>query len=302
MSASGPRLFQKLLVPLDGTAPSAGVLPLARIMAQATGAEIVLFQVIPGQRHPDTAQRRQAEQGLARLATELMSAGLHVETVLQPSPEPVDVEIVQAVQQWSVDLVVMTSHGGMGSEHMGLGSIAQRVVAESPVPVLLQRPGGHRVTHLTTLLVPVDGSPGSALALGTAVPLAQATGARIMLLQIILFVPSAYERPWMTINRRWEEEALESARGYVDGLVRRLREAGMAAEGRAVMGHAADAPVDRPRGSVPETIVDTANDVTADLIVMSTHALTGPKRARLGSVADAVVRTAHRPVLLVRQR
>jgi nucleotide-binding universal stress UspA family protein len=44
-----------------------------------------------------------------------------------------------------------------------------------------------------------------------------------------------------------------------------------------------------------------AEDVGADLIVMSTHALTGPVRTLLGSVADEVVRGAHQPVLLVRQ-
>jgi hypothetical protein len=41
--------------------------------------------------------------------------------------------------------------------------------------------------------------------------------------------------------------------------------------------------------------------VGADLIVMSTHALTGPMRTLLGSVADAVVRGSHRPVLLIRR-
>jgi nucleotide-binding universal stress UspA family protein len=182
-----------------------------------------------------------------------------------------------------------------------LGSVAKRVVAESPVPVLLLRPGGHRVTHLTTVLIPVDGSPGSALALGTAAPLAQATGARIVLLQVILFLPSAHVHPWVTINHRWEEEALESARGYVEGLASRLREAGITAEGRAVVGRREELPVDRPTGSIPRTIAETANDVGADLIVMSTHALMGAERARLGSVADEVVRTARRPVLLVRQ-
>jgi glycine betaine transporter len=49
-------------------------------------------------------------------------------------------------------------------------------------------------------------------------------------------------------------------------------------------------------------IVDGANAVAADMIVMSTHGFAGPARAVLGSTADEVVRTAHRPVLLVRQR
>jgi nucleotide-binding universal stress UspA family protein len=294
-------VFQKLLVPLDGTAPSTVALPLARTVAQATGAQIVLLRVIPEQ-HPDAVQRTETEQTLAPHAAELAAEGLHVESVVQPSAEPVPLEIVQATHRQGADLIVMATHGRGGPEPAVLGSVAERVVAESAVPVLLLRPGGHRVRHLTTLLVPVDGSPGSALALGTAVPLAQATGARIVLLQVILYLPKAYVRPRVIINRRWEETALESARSYVEGLARRLRESGITAEGRAVAGHAPDAAMDEQRGSVPGTIVDAANEVGADLIMMSTHALTGPERARLGSVAEEVVRTAPHPVLLVRRR
>jgi nucleotide-binding universal stress UspA family protein len=46
---------------------------------------------------------------------------------------------------------------------------------------------------------------------------------------------------------------------------------------------------------------ETADEVDADLVVMSTHALTGPVRTLLGSVADAVVRTGRHPVLLVKR-
>jgi nucleotide-binding universal stress UspA family protein len=50
---------------------------------------------------------------------------------------------------------------------------------------------------------------------------------------------------------------------------------------------------------VADAIVTFAENASADVIVMSTRALTGPARALLGSVADAVVRTAHCPVLLL---
>ncbi len=87
----------------------------------------------------------------------------------------------------------------------------------------------------------------------------------------------------------WDEETLASARSYIDALVLRLRESGISASGDAVM-----APV------VDQAIVEAADrDDAADLVVMSTQALTGPARTLLGSVANAVVRTAHCPVLLV---
>lgn len=55
------------------------------------------------------------------------------------------------------------------------------------------------------------------------------------------------------------------------------------------------------RQTVVESIGETANAVDADIIVMSTHALTGLARAVLGSVADTLVRSAGHPVLLLRE-
>jgi nucleotide-binding universal stress UspA family protein len=53
---------------------------------------------------------------------------------------------------------------------------------------------------------------------------------------------------------------------------------------------------------VPGSIVQLADEHATDLIVMSTHALTGIQRAVMGSVADAVVRSASCPVLLLHRR
>jgi hypothetical protein len=75
----------------------------------------------------------------------------------------------------------------------------------------------------------------------------------------------------------------------VESLVRRLRADGLAIEGVA------------PIGDVAPTLIMEAEQQAVDLIVMSTHALVGPKRSLLGSVADQVVRTAGCPVLLVRR-
>jgi nucleotide-binding universal stress UspA family protein len=163
-------------------------------------------------------------------------------------------------------------------------------VAESAVPVLLVRPGGRRTTTLKTVLVPIDWSPGSALALGVAAPLARKTGAKIILVQVV--VPTLTDVPGRSLwlDPLWDEDALASAQRHVDGLAERLRQAGFTAESRTAAGF------------VPETIVSTAETVDADLIVMSTHGLRGPARTMLGSIADEVVRSAHRPVLLVRPR
>ena len=167
------------------------------------------------------------------------------------------------------------------------------VLAESGVPVLLLRPGGRRITHVRKLLVPIDGSPGGAVALGTAVGLVKASGATMKLLQVAVPIPTYVYAGDVYggmgyIDPAWDEEMLANARSYVEAIVKRLRDTGVIVDGEA-----------RQAPDVAATIVAMADEVEADLIVMSTQALTGPARALLGSVADAVVRSAHCPVLLV---
>ncbi len=75
-----------------------------------------------------------------------------------------------------------------------------------------------------------------------------------------------------------------SAQTYVDSLATRLRDTDIEAEGRARI------------GDVVPTIGSVADEIDADLIVIATHGRVGAARAVLGSTADAVVRTARRPV------
>jgi nucleotide-binding universal stress UspA family protein len=284
-------MFRKLLVPYDDTAQSAVALPVARAVARATEAAIRLVRIVPpGAGH---GERLRARDSLERVAAELSAGGVPVSIEVDQGDVPE--QLLSAIQATDADLVVMSTHGRSGVARAIVGSVAERLVQHSPVPVLVVRPGGTRVTSLRTLLVPVDGTPGGALALAAATGLARATSARIVLLQVAVPVPM-----WLfasefsgalavPIESTWDEDALTSAQNNVDRLARKLGNAGFQAEGRAVAGDPA------------ASIVSAATEIGADLIVMSTRSLVGPARALLGSTADAVVRTAPTPVLLVRR-
>ena len=84
----------------------------------------------------------------------------------------------------------------------------------------------------------------------------------------------------------WEVARLD-AETALQPTVHRLREQGLLATGRAVVGDAG------------RRIVAVADELDADIIVMSTHAHVGVMRGLLGSVAGSVIRDAHRPVLLI---
>jgi nucleotide-binding universal stress UspA family protein len=281
-------MFSRILVPVDGSAASNAALPLARAVARETGASITLMRVVqPG----DAVSFRDISATLERIKAELAESGVRVDAVTCQRDD-VAHAILQQSRDESADLVIMRTHGRAGVERAVLGSVTQRVLAESRMPVILMRPGGRRLSHIRKLLVPIDGSPGGSLALGIAVKLAKSTGASIRLLEIAVPLPAS---AWAAdpyggmpyYDPAWDEEALASARTYVAGIVQSLRAAHVNADGEA-----------RQESFVAETIVTAAAEANADLIVMSTRALTGPARALLGSTADAVVRRAPCPVLL----
>lgn len=225
-------MFNTILVPLDGSPQAAAALPLARTLASTTGGSVVLVRVVPR-----SALILGLDPYLLGIAREF--DGMNVRSVVRHGA-PAQ-EILAAARDQSADLIVMATHGRSGLQRTVVGSIAEQVLTRSPVPVVLTRPGGKHVTHLQTLLVPTDGTAGAALALSTASELARASGAQLVLVEVV------------------------------------------------------------GRHRTSPTIEAVAEQIDADLIVMSTHARTGPARAMLGSTADTLVRTAKRPVLLIRR-
>lgn len=129
------------------------------------------------------------------------------------------------------------------------------------------------------VLVPLDGSPQSAALLQVAVPI-----------PLWMYSAELGTSLAMPVDASWDDDAFTSAQTYLNSLATRLRDTGIESEGHARI------------GDVVATIDSVADEIEADLIVIATHARVGAARAVLGSTADAVVRTARRPVLLVRRQ
>lgn len=132
-----------------------------------------------------------------------------------------------------------------------------------------------------TILYPVDGSELAKIALPHVVAIATTTGATVLVVQALEIVTEADA---MTVPERRAE-----ADASVEDAASALRAAGVTVDGTRVI-----------EGDAGRSIIDAADDAGADLIVMATHGRSGIVRMALGSVADYVVRHAHRPVLLVR--
>jgi nucleotide-binding universal stress UspA family protein len=132
-------------------------------------------------------------------------------------------------------------------------------------------------------VVPLDGSGTSERVLPWTAPVARALGLRLVLLRFVQegSLEAGDDLP----------AAVQSAQRYVDGVAGPLRAAGLTAEGRA-----ASCGLD-----VAGAIAALARESSAALILLSTHGYSGFDRWALGSVADAVIRTAPCPVFVVNE-
>jgi nucleotide-binding universal stress UspA family protein len=146
-------MYQRILVPVDGSDCANRGLSEAMALARLTGARIRLVHVIDeplvaigadvaaGAAEDLVAIAREAARQVLADATEKVKlAGLQVDDVLLDSFDGRVCELVtDAVRTWPADLVVIGTHGRRGVGRLLLGSDAEQILRLSPVPVLLVR-------------------------------------------------------------------------------------------------------------------------------------------------------------------
>jgi nucleotide-binding universal stress UspA family protein len=147
-------MYSRILVPIDGSAPAECGLREAMRIAAATKAQLVILNVVtefPMLMDPvalvDYTQllevlRRAGEQLVADAAARVAEAGIECETVVVDASTSAasDVIVEQAVRS-GCGLIVMGTHGRRGLKRLTLGSDAELVVRQAPVPVLLVKAG-----------------------------------------------------------------------------------------------------------------------------------------------------------------
>lgn len=159
--------LRRIMVPLDGSSPAREALPLALDLARQTGATLLLTTVLtppsgvfaaglarPG---PDLhgVLREQLCNELSAFAAE--ARGIPVNTVIGEGA--VADTIGREAEYHAADLIVMTSHGHSGLHHFALGSVTEKVLHGTQVPVL--------VVHNQSLAT-ADGGPGAHVHLSRA--------------------------------------------------------------------------------------------------------------------------------------
>ena len=149
-------MYRKLLVPLDGSKLSESILSQAVSVARPAGAEIILFRVHEpierGVRETmgedlaqklDTVNREEMLNYLDKIAGDLANQGIKAD-IATAEGRPAEA-IIEYASTHAIDLIVMSTHGRSGLTRWAFGSVADKVLRQSPVPVLLGPVAGARV-------------------------------------------------------------------------------------------------------------------------------------------------------------
>jgi nucleotide-binding universal stress UspA family protein len=324
-------MFKKILVPLDGSEHARKIVGWATGLAGVLDAEITLLSVIDPEeieileattrgfdersnsggasnsgaigssiaRSPSEVIDQaitQAKQDLRIEADKITSAGI-VANIVVGAGSPAEVIVAEARAQ-NADLIAMATRRESALARGVLGSVTDRVLHSTSTPVLTLYPAEVHEFSRTSggpkrVVVPLDGSTLSETAIAPAIEIAKAADAEIIFTEIlrlpffgvgvagIEYGAGDYAGDYGIETQK--TEISKYLQNFVDD-----------AEG---LGLKASAVI--RTGSPYQQIVEEAAQTEDSIVVMGSHGAGGLKRWVVGSVADKVIRSAGRPVLVI---
>ena len=297
-------MYRNIMVPFDGSSFSREAVVQGLRLASGSGATLRLVRVgtvsvLSATSEGANQESSRMEQMHAAQLSELYALALEcranssVNVTASMQTGPVADALMGYARRHKVELIVMRSHARKGLARMWFGSIADTLIRESGIPVLVVRQPSVATAlesgfRFKRILVPLDTSALAAQALASASAIARIEGASITLLSVV--TPSDERNPG----------ELESTIGHAGAdhvaTVKRHLEA------------VAGSPLLRAievttrvvvTNDIPGAILNTASACEADLISIATRGRGAIPRASSGSVADAVMRQAAVSVMVV---
>src|SRR5690606_33672431 len=265
---------RRLVVAVDGSAASQEALRWAGALAHRTGAELVavhavgLLEVAHDPAASPERWRAELRSRVEGWCRGLSGDGTTCRVELRDG-SPLDV-VPALVEEVGAGLVVVGSRGVGGPPERALGSTSLHLLRTARVPTLVvpDRPGRPAAVsdppNVRQVLVGVDGSELSLVALDLAADLAGALGAALTVAQVVESVEAFPLGPETAAAAEGEEEAPDRAAAALEPVVAPVRERGLTVQVRTAEGDPAP------------TLLAMADEVGADLVVVGTRGRGGP--------------------------
>ena len=298
-------MFNRMLVPLDGSPLAECVLPHVVAMAASLGAKVTVLHVSEPDGVDEGAEALsavawqlkavEADAYLEGIATRLRGAELDVQCQrLEGRPAE---QIVDYAHQQDIDLILLSSHGRSGLTGWNISSVVQKIIARVHVSTMIVRAYQTGAADLggmsySRLLCPLDGSQRAENILPLAAALAHAHRAQVLLARVLA-------RPEMPRRRPYTEEEL--------GLIDRVTEMNRSDAERSLedirsllLAEQIDATSrvvlsDDPARSLHDLVIQEK----VELVLMNAHGYTGSTRWPYGSLTLNFIIYGSTPLLIV---
>ena len=292
-------MFRNVMLPLDGSALADAAFPLAVDVAKRCGAHLHLVRVhqtptptpeVLVSPQYDTLLHEWEQETMLKRLDQARSRGIDGSAVL------IDGAIVEELQGYAkaanIDLIIMSTHGRSGIARVVMGSVAERLLRTSGVPVLLlpSSTDSNRSASLSNIkrvLLPLDGTPEGEQILPYAIAMASMCDAELLLLHVAFsplpLVLSAVGP--VPISNEFASTEESTYLGHI------LSSIPANVRARAAVGSGM-----RPG----DAILEQASRESVDLIAMATHGRSGWTRVAYGSIAEHVLRHTNLPMLMKR--
>jgi nucleotide-binding universal stress UspA family protein len=293
--------IERVLYPTDFSETARQALTHALFLAEEYEAQLHLLHAVvlheydpndPEHQFPEPREllRRMfevADSEMARMLSDREGTSLEIHEAKRKGFAAGEV-ILDYAAEIDADLVVMGTHGRRGPTRLLLGSVAGEVVrgAKCPVMTMSHREKPQPIEAFERILVPVDFSEHSETAVRYAEDLAGRYQAGLQLLHVVevptypyFYVPP--EEEYIQTRRKRANEALEEFAA-------------------TALGSAVEYSTYVTDGRAGSEIVEFSARNGSDLVVISTHGLSGLDRLLMGSTTEEVVSRARVPVLTVK--
>ncbi len=296
-------LIKRLLVPLDGSPLAESVIPSVAYLAKKLNTSVTLIHIIekdaPEKVHGQQHLRlpKQAEKYLKNIAALEIFKNVKIEThVHEEKVKDVPMSISDHIKELNQDIVILCAHGKIRLQGMLFGSVAQQVISLGKTPVLLIKPPEDKIiveNNFKNFLVPLDGNIDHEKALEYAAGLAALCGANIHLVMAIpnfgtmsgevspanIFLPAT--------TTRMMDMLVPDAEGYLENLKLKYEQSEV------------KITVSASRNDPEAAILETAQQINADLIILATHGKKGTEAFWAGSISPKISKASKIPLLLV---
>jgi nucleotide-binding universal stress UspA family protein len=293
-------MFERILIPLDGSILAESAIPYLRDMADQLKAEIYLLHVCPleydSHLHMHQVYLNNVADNLRKEMQLSQGPKIKSEVILG---DPVKA-IIDYIKQKNIDLIALTSHGSSGFKSISLGNVADKVIRGSGVATLLIRvkdaiqgvPGKKKIERI---LATFDNSDSSKVSIPYITELAVKMKAAVTLFcltqtvysQIVDGIGSGAGVNWDSIDNA----TLKYVDGYLQNIEDEMKKTGILVNHSTYLGMDA-----------ASEILNMERKSGADLIVMATRGRSQVARWAFGSVAEKVLREGNLPLLLIKER